>query len=456
MHTFQSRLVSSSFLFVGIVLAFLSNPCFSQPTVNTADKIIGIVDNKIVLQSDLDLQLAQMAAQGNAVPEDGACLLFQQMLLQKLMIAQANKDSLAVTPEDIESELDRRMNYFIQQIGSKEKLEEYYHKPIVKLKEEFREPITDQLYAQRMQQKITGETKVSPLDVKKFFESIPKDSLMLINAEMEIGQIVIIPKVSNASKKEAKQDMLAIKERVKNGISFESQAKLYSEDPGSAVKGGDLGLVSRGEMVPEFEAALFKLKDGELSDIVETQYGYHLIKMISRQGDKAKVKHILVSPKINESDLTYALNRLDTLHRRLKQDSIPFNIAVDRYSNDEPTKLNGGMFINSTNGSTLIETAAIDPDVFFYADTLKVGNYSLPHKCKTREGKNAVRILYVKTKTPPHIINTLQDYAKLLELTTQQKQQDKMKQWVLKTIAKNYILIDDQYKSCESIKEFIK
>ncbi len=438
------------------LIAFANFKAFAQPLTPVADKIIGIIDNKIVLQSDIDLQLTQMAAQGAAIPEDAACTLYGQLMLQKLMIAQANKDSIMVTPEEIENELDRRMNYFIQQIGSKEKLEEYYHKPIIKLKEEFRDPIADQLQAQKMQQKIVGETKVSPLEVKKFYEGIPKDSLPLINAEMEVGQILIAPKVSNASKMAAKNQLLAIKERLAAGVSFDSQAKLYSEDPGSALKGGDLGLVARGEMVPEFEAALFKLRDGEISDIIETQYGYHIIKMINRQGDKAKAKHILIMPKSGDDELNYALSRLDSLHRRLRADSIAFNIAVDRYSTDEPTKLNGGMFINPTNGSTLLETSAIDADVFFYADTMKVGRYSLPHKCKTRDGKDAVRIIYVKNKTQPHVLNPMQDYAKLQELASQQKQQDKMKDWVIRTIQKNYIVIDPQFKNCESVKDFVK
>jgi peptidyl-prolyl cis-trans isomerase SurA len=303
----------------------MSSIAFGQSKI--ADKVVGIIDNKVVLQSDIDIQMNQMNAQGMKLTADTRCYLYQQFMMQKLMVVQASHDSLPITPEEINNELDRRMNYFIAQVGSKEKFEEYYHKPIAKFKEEFREPVQDQLLAQRMQQKVIGDVKVSPIEVKKYFEEIPADSLPYINAEYEIGEILIAPKVTEASKNDAKKQLIDIKTKILNGISFESQAKLYSEDPGSGAKGGDLGLVSRGEMVADFESALFKLKDGELSDIIETQFGYHLIKMIAKQGEKAKAKHILIVPKSGKNDLEATLAKLDTLQHKLSKDSITFKAA---------------------------------------------------------------------------------------------------------------------------------
>ncbi len=441
-------LIVSVFFLIGI------NVGFSQTKI--ADKIIGIVDNKIVLESDVQQQLNQMAAQNAPIDANSKCYIYQQMMLQKLMVAQANHDSLPVTNDEIDNELDRRMNYFISQVGSKEKFEEYYHKPILKFKEEFRDAVQEQLLAQRMQQKITADAKVSPMEVKKYFETIPSDSLPYINSEYEIGEIIITPKVTTESKIATKKQLMEIKEKVLSGVSFESQAKLYSEDPGSGIKGGDLGLVSRGQMVPEFESALFKLKDGEMSDIIETQYGYHLIKMIAKQGEKAKAKHILIAPKSNKGDLELTVLRLDTIRKKILIDSLSFKKAADKYSTDEVTKANGGLVQNSNDGNTLLDAQMIEPDLFFIVDTMKVGQISKPSIFKTYDGKDAARIVWLKTKTQPHKANLQEDYAKLQQAAISKKQQDAMMNWIKKTTQKNYIIIDEEYKNCEAMKEWVK
>jgi peptidyl-prolyl cis-trans isomerase SurA len=441
-------------IIAAIVFILSNNIVFAQNKI--ADKIVGIVDNKIVLQSDVQTQLNQMASQGAAMNADSRCYVYQQMMLQKLMVAQANHDSVVVSNDEIENELDRRMNYFIGQVGSKEKFEEYYHKPILKFKEEFREAVQEQLLAQRMQQKITADSKVSPMEVKKYFENIPTDSLPYINAEYEIGEIIIAPKVSAESKLATKKQLLEIKEKIVGGVSFDSQAKLYSEDPGSAIKGGDLGLVGRGQMVPEFESALFKLKDGELSDIIETQYGYHLIKMTAKQGEKAKAKHILLVPKTGTEELTTALLKLDTIRKKIIADSITFKKAADKYSTDEATKTNGGLVQNPNDGNSLLDAQLVEPDLFFVVDSMKVGQISKPIIYKTFDGKEAARIVYLKTKTMPHKANLNDDYAKLQQAAISKKQQQKMLDWMKRTTAKNYIIIDDEYKKCSTMQDWIK
>ncbi|MFM2047881.1 MAG: hypothetical protein RI955_427 [Bacteroidota bacterium] len=441
-------------IIVGFILLISVGRIFAQDKI--ADKIVGIVDNKIVLQSDIQQQLNQMAAQNAPINANSGCYIYQQMMLQKLMVAQANHDSIVINNEEIENELDRRMNYFIGQVGSKEKFEEYYHKPILKFKEEFREAVQEQLLAQRMQQKITADAKVSPMEVKKYFDNIPTDSLPNINAEYEIGEIIISPKVTAESKLATKKQLLEIKEKVLSGVSFDSQAKLYSEDPGSAIKGGDLGLVSRGQMVPEFESALFKLKDGEMSDIVETQYGYHIIKMIAKQGEKAKAKHILIVPKSGKGDLDITVLKLDSIRKKIVADSISFKKAADKYSTDEATKTNGGLVQNSNDGNTLIDAQLVEPDLFFIIDTMKVGQISKPSFFKTYDGKDAARIVWLKTKTQPHKANLKDDYAKLQQATINKKQQEKMLEWIKKTTKKNYIVIDEDYKHCELMKDWIQ
>ena len=434
------------------LLMIINSMAFAQNKI--ADKVVGVIDNKVVLQSDIDIQMNQMAAQGIKLTVDTRCYLYQQFMMQKLMVVQANHDSLPVTAEEVNNELDRRMNYFVSQVGSKEKFEEYYHKPIAKFKEEFKDAVQDQLMAQRMQQKVIGDVKVSPIEVKKYFDEIPKDSLPYINAEYEIGEILIAPKVSEASKNEAKKQLIDIKNKILNGVSFESQAKLYSEDPGSGAKGGDLGLVERGQMVPDFESALFKLKDGELSDIIETQFGYHLIKMVAKQGEKAKAKHILIVPKSGKNDLDAAVYQLDTIRRKILKDSLSFKKACDKYSTDEVSKANGGLLQNPNSGNTLMDAQLVEPDIFFIVDSMKVGQISKPYICKNHEGKDAARILWLKTKTQPHKANMKDDYSKLQDAAVQKKQQDKMQDWIKRTVTKNYIVIDDDYKNCEGMKSW--
>ncbi len=267
---------------------------------------------------------------------------------------------------------------------------------------------------------------------------------------------MIAPKITETSKNEAKKQLIDIKNKILSGVSFESQAKLYSEDPGSGAKGGDLGLVERGQMVPEFESALFKLKDGELSDIIETQFGYHLIKMVSKQGEKAKAKHILIVPKSGKADLDATVVLLDSIRRKIMKDSLTFKKACDKYSTDEATKSNGGLLQNPNNGNSLIDAQLVDPDIFFIIDTMKVGQISRANICKTHEGKDAARLLWLKTKTQPHKANMKDDYAKLQDASIQKKQQEKMQEWITRTVAKNYIVIDDDYINCQGMRNWVK
>lgn len=447
----RSQFSFYSFIFLFLFGAFACTVS-AQPKV--ADKVIAVVDNNAILQSDIDLQLIQMASQGTAsVPHDAHCLLLNQMMIQKLMIAQANKDSLEVSSEEVETELDKRIAYFIQQVGSKEKFEEYYKKSVVKFKSEFRDPVRDQLLAQKMQQKILADNKVSPIEVREYFATIPADSLPLIGTEIECGQIVMLPKVTPEMKRAAKEKLMGIRKKIEDGATFENQAILYSDDQGTASQGGDLGSFGRGEMVPEFEAAVFKLKDGEISDIIETKYGYHIIKLINRLGDKAHAKHILISVKTTKDGLAVAQRRLDSVRTLIVKDSISFKTAADKFSDDDETKGNGGMFVNPQTGGSLMESSQLDPDMFFILDSMHLGAISKPMNFKTREGKDAVRILFLKNKTSPHRANLKDDYAKIQAAALSDKQETTLHNWIKNHIDRNYIMIDPEYKNCEAVKE---
>ncbi len=297
-------------------------------------------------------------------------------MLEKLFVAQGALDSVTAPEEEVTAELDRRVKYFISVFTSREKLEAYYGKPISELKEEFKEDIESQLISDKVRGKVMTGLKVSPQEVKEYFAKIPKDSIPFFNEELEIGQIAMYPKVNAAQKNLAKEKLEKIKKDIENGADFSLQAILYSEDPGSASDGGNLGYIERGELVPDFEAAAYRLKEGDLSDIVETPFGFHLIKLDEKRGDKLKVRHILIRAKLTNADVIEVQERMDSIHHQLLVDSLDFRTAVDKFSQDEASKSIGGMMVNPKTGGATFEKSEIDGSLIFTLDKMKVGDFS--------------------------------------------------------------------------------
>ena len=289
---------------------------------------MAVVGNNIILRSDIEKNYNQALAQGEAPSNDMKCYIFDQLLVQKLLINQAAIDSVTVSDNQVETELDKRMRYFIKQIGSQEKLEEYFHSTIVQLKDELRTNIRDQITVQTMQQKITKDITASPNDVRHFFQSIPKDSVPYIPAEMEIAQIVKRPPISAEEKKAVRAQLEDYRQTIINGGDFAVYAALYSEDKGTAKRGGELGFFERGSMVPEFEAAAFNLKPGEISQIVETKFGFHILQLIERRGEQINVRHILLQPKISDADINKTVELLDSIRQKINEGAITFEDAA--------------------------------------------------------------------------------------------------------------------------------
>ena len=293
----------NKFRFVFFVLGVMNFvPLNAQQLV---DKILAVVGDNIILKSDIEIQYQQMLAQKQITEGDESrCQLLDQQMLDKLFLAQAQIDSVQASADEIDAELDRRVKYFISMFGSREKLEEYYGKSIIELKDEFRIDIENQLIIDKMKGKVFSGLKVSPAEVKEFFKNIPADSVPFFNSELELGEIVMLPKVNEIQKEYTRQKLRKIRDDIQAGSDFSLQAILYSEDPGSAGGGGNLGIIARGELVPEFEAVAFRLNPGEVSDLVETPFGFHLIRVEEKRGEKIKVSHILLMPKTVSSDLT--------------------------------------------------------------------------------------------------------------------------------------------------------
>jgi len=433
------------------LLILTSQMMYAQNIEGTMiDEVVAVVGQHYVLHSDVENQYIQLRMQGGI---DGSeptvkCRIMENLLFEKLMLHQADIDSVEVTQEQVNMELDRRMRYFISQFGSQEKLEKFYDKSVIEFKTELSEVIEEQLKIQEVQRTITEYTKVTPSEVKKFFRTMPNDSIPLISSVVKIAQIVKKPPISYQERFEVQERLRKLKERIENNESFEALAVLYSEDPGSAKQGGDIGLHGRGELYPEFEVVAFKLQPGELSDIVETEAGFHIIQGIERRGEFMRVRHILIRPKVSPVELAEARVFLDSVANLIRIDSITFEDAVVKFSTD-PEKNSKGLLINPYSGSTDWLVDELDPKVFFVIDKLTVGGISTPVLMEDEKGEEAYRLLTLIKRTEPHRANLDDDYDQIQNWALQYKKQEVIKKWIEYNASKTYILVSDDFKDCE-------
>jgi parvulin-like peptidyl-prolyl isomerase len=551
-------------------LALCNIPARSQFSENgqVIDNIVAKVDNYIILKSDLDKAYLQYVSQGQKGGEEVKCGILQNLLLNKLLVAKAEIDSVIVEDSEVKSNLDQRMQVIISQIGSEDKIEQYYGKSVEDFKAELFDEIKEQLTSQKMEGNITEDLNVSPTEVKRFFNNIPKDSLPFLSTEVEVGQIVKIPKAGEGQKEKARALALSIRNRILNGrdisreyagwkiritpdgkmsildasgkeykgtwefdsrdlyftiklneISFAANAfqytwninrlgpdslrftnsdinnsskfflrrevpfpknttaidndiltgtwsvvgffangedfsKLaaeYSNDPGSAKQGGNLGFTSRGMMVPEFEAAAMRLKPGEISQPIETEFGFHIIQLLERRGNEFNSRHILIRPDFSKVDFQNAENFLDSIRTLILEDSIKFENAAKDFSDDQATSGNGGYLLDN-NQSAKVSVEDIDPVIFFTIDSMKVGEITHPMRYRMQDGKEAVRILYYKSKIKPHQISLRDDYQKVQLAALNEKKQNLLEKWFNEARQDVYIQIDDEYKHCHILQ----
>jgi peptidyl-prolyl cis-trans isomerase SurA len=424
---------------------------------SVVDGVVAVVGANVILRSDIETQYFQYRSQGNiqGSAEKVRCQIIEGLLLQKLLYHQAQLDSVKITESQVDGQMDQRMRMFIGQIGSPEKLEEYFQKSISEIKNEMRDMIREQMMVQESQEKITKDVRITPSEVKAFLKKLSKDSIPEISSEIEVGMIMKAPVIGDAEKQICIDRLKSFKDRIKKGDDFSTLAVLYSEDPGSAKKGGELGMFKRGDMRIEFEAAAFKLKPGEISDIVETEDGFHIIQMIERKGEYINVRHILLQPKVSMASMTRAKNTLDSIGGLIEQKKVTFADAVVMFS-DDPTRNNGGLIINPATGTSKYDIKELDPKIFFVIDKLKVGDISAPVLYKTERGKEQYRLYYLKTRTVPHKANIQDDYAKIHQMALDEKKMDAMNIWMKERIVKTYISIDEEYRKCTFQREWIK
>ena len=430
-----------------LVFLFLIFVSFSFGQKKVIDKVIGIVGKYPILLSDLQNSMLEREKQETTLDK---CKAFEMLVFQKLLVAQADRDSVTVTDAEVDHELDQRMTYYIQQFGSVEKLEEFYGKRTNVIKDELRSDIQEQLIAQKMQGKITGDVKLTPSEVRQFYNSIPQDSLPLINSEVELQQIVKRPTFSAEAKLAAKEQLEVYRARVVKGEKMSTLARLYSEDPGSAAKGGYYQF-GRGVMDPAFEAVAFRLKQGEVSNVFETAYGYHFIELQARKGEMVEVKHILIVPKMSNSDFYLSKQLLDSIYTNIKEGKITFEEAAKKYSDDDDTKQNGGLMINRATASTKFENEDLsqtDPNLVVTLNSMQIGEISKPMQYTNPvDGKPGFRLLKLKNRIDPHRTNLKDDYQKLALLANADHNKKQVKDWIKKRSKITYIKLDPEY-SC--------
>lgn len=412
------------------------------------DEIITKVDNYIVLKSELDRAYQDYIANGGRASQETKCQFLALLIRNKLMMAKAEIDSVIVLDVEVDMNTQNRIDMILQQSGnSEQQLEAIYGKSMEQIKMELRDQIKEQMVVREMEKTITQGLGVTPAEVRKFFNHIPADSLPYFSAEVEVAQIVRKAKVSEKQKDETKRELIDIRNRILAGEDFGTLAKRYSDDPSVTYNGGDMNWVGRGQMVPEFEAMAFKLKQNEISIPVETQYGFHIIQLLDRRGNEYHSRHILISPTPSQEDLDAAKNFLDSIRNLVRHDSITFQKAAKEFSDDLMTKGNGGFFTDDEGGMR-IPVDELDPVVFFRIDSMTVGQISQPIMYRTDDGKDAVRILYYKSRINPHQASLQQDWNRIQAATLNEKKNRILQKWFEKARQDVFISIDEEYNYC--------
>lgn len=426
-----------------IVFLFINHLLLAQVTV---EDIVAIVGNHIILKSDFEQQILQYQAQGLEVDSILQIQVLEDLLFQKLMLHKANIDSIEVTENEVFSEIDSRLNTFVSQLGSEDQLEKYFDKKIYEIKEEMYEPIENSLIIQRVRFEITSSVDVTPKEVKNYFLNFDPDSLPMVNETIEVAHILKHPPASAYAIKETENKLEKLKERVLKGESFATLAILYSEDPGSSRNGGLYNAIKRGMFVKEFESVMFSLQDGEISDVFETEYGYHIVMMEEHRGDEVDIRHILMSPKISAIDLNIAKDILISVRDSILDEQLTFGDASIRYSDDEMTKFNGGKLINLNTGTSKFELHELENSIKLAIEQLEVNEISEPIYVKLDDGKEAYRLFRLLSKAEAHIVNFKDDYKMIRDMALDQKKDEAISEWINTTLLKTYVRINEAYK----------
>ncbi len=422
------------------------------------EKIISQVGGEIVLLSEMEEQFALIKERQGDLPDGARCMILDNILTQKLLVNQAKLDSVEVSESEVEAQLNARIEQILEYMGGDlDQFKEYYGQTVTEVKDAFRSDLQDQLLSDRMRSQVMQNVSVTPSEVKRFYRNIPRDSLPYFDSEVEVGEIVMKPEVNSTQRQLAIDKLTNLRKRIlEDGEDFSELASIFSDDPGSARLGGDLGWTKRGKFVPEFEAAAYKLEDGEISEIVESEFGFHLIQLIARRGNSISTRHILIKPEITDEDLEKTRLKLDSIRNLLLVDSITFSLAVKKFGNEDVQSYNNdGKMINPVTGNTYFEIADLEPDIYFTIDTMEVGSISSAYSYADQRGEVFYRIIQLQSRTEPHSASLDRDYSRIQEATIEQKRANFMSDWISQTVNSTYIRLDAKFEGCPNLQKWV-
>jgi peptidyl-prolyl cis-trans isomerase SurA len=429
----------------------------AQPAKVLADKVVAVVGDKLILKSEIDNSLTDMQRQGMELPPNARCLTLEQAMGLKALVLQAEKDSIPVLEEEIETDIDNKIRYFISVYGSKDELERIAGKTIYQIKEDFKQSFRDQKLAGAMRNKIVENIKITPNETRAYFDRIPTDSLAYYESEVQVGQIVVYPKASREAEEYCIEQLKQYKEQIESGKKdFRTLASIYTEDPGSKDKGGEYEINrNQKDLDPVWLAKAFTLKEGQISNPFKTRFGYHILQLVSRAGDDAVVRHILKIPQITAPEVKEVTDKLDSVRALLITGGIKFGEAVAKYSNDETQKFTGGK-LQSKAGDTYLPIDELDANMVALLKNLSVGQYSQPAEYTDERGRKAIRIVYLESRSDPHRENMRDDYNRIAQRALEEKKNEALEKWFASKVPTYYIMLDDEFRTCDEMKKWIQ
>lgn len=433
-----------------ICLLAIAIPCMAED--NIIDEVIWIVGDEAILRSEVEEERLRAQYEGQAIPGDPYCVIPEQIAVQKLFLHQAELDSVEVSESTVSHQVDMRMNYYISQIGSKEKMEEYFRKTSSEIREEMMKTVRNQMIIQQMQQKLTSNIKPTPAEIRRYYQSLPMDSIPMMPAEVEVQILSFVPPVPVEEIERIKGKLREFTERVTSGAAdFSMLARFYSEDTESAKHGGELGFVGRGQLVPEFADVAFSLNDPKkVSRIVETEYGFHIIQLIEKHGERINCRHILLKPRVSATDKINALNRLDSIARQIRVDSLTFEQAIIRYSEDKNTAMNAGLMTNPNTGTSKFEYQDLPAEVAKQIYSMQEGDISQPFvMVDPTKNKEVCAIVKLKRKTDVHRANLTDDFQAVRSMLEQKLAAEFIHKWILNKQKETYVQIDPRWEGCD-------
>ena len=426
--------------------------CTSVMAQSVIDEVIWVVGDEAILRSEVEEERLRAQYEGTPISGDPYCVIPEQIAVQKLFLHQAELDSVEANESTVSHQVDMRLNYYINQIGSKEKMEEYFRKPSSEIRAEMMTTVRNQMIIQQMQQKLTSGIKPTPAEIRRYYNSLPMDSIPMMPAQVEVQIISFEPAVPVEETERIKQRLREFTERVQSGSAeFSMLARLYSEDTESAKRGGELGFVGKGQLVPEFAEVAFNMTDPKrVSRIVQTEYGFHIIQLIEKKGDRINCRHILLRPRISATDKVRAIERLDSIRQLVTTDSMQFEQAVVRFSQDKNTVMNAGLMINPNTGSSKFEYQELAPEIAKLIYTMQEGDVSQPFVMMDQtKNREVCAIVRLKKKTDVHRANLTDDFQTIKSMLEAQKGQELLHDWILKKQKTTYVQIAPEWQGCD-------